>query len=162
MCPDQDLKGVARHTCSNLGNYILLTLVLFHVTGRWQISPHFLKKEPNNYRPISLTSIVSKLFEHILSSNIRRHLETNSILHHHQHGFRQFHSCKTQLISLVQDLTLNFDEDIQTDLISMDFAKGLRPLILWLTTDYYTDNLQWYGIQGKVHQWISNFLTNRH
>ena len=120
-----------------------------------------LKKEialkPNNYRPISLTSIVSKLFEHILSSNIRKHLESNNILHHCQHGFRQFHSCETQLISLVQDLTLNFDEDIQTDLVSMDFAKAFDTVphhrLLY--------KLQWYGIQGKVHQWISNFLINR-
>ena len=40
----------------------------------------------------------------------------------------------------------------------MDFAKAL---ILWLTTDHYIAKLQWYGIQGKIHQWISNFLTNR-
>ena len=115
------------------------------------------RSQPNNYQPISLTSIVSKLFEHILSSNIRKHLESNNILHHCQHGFRQFHSCETQLISLVQDLTLNFDEDIQTDLVSMDFAKAFDTVphhrLLY--------KLQWYGIQGKVHQWISNFLTNR-
>ena len=34
------------------------------------------------------------------------------------------YSCETQLISLVQDLPLNYDKDIQTDLISMDFAKA--------------------------------------
>ena len=100
------------------------------------------RSQPNTYRPISLTSIVSKLFEHILSSNIRKHLESNNILHHCQHGFRQFHSCETQLISLVQDLTLNFDEDIQTDLISMDFAKAFDTVphhrLLY--------KLQWYGI----------------
>ena len=32
-----------------------------------------------------------------------------------------------------------------------------RPSILYLTTDYCTR----YGIQGKVHQWIFNFLINR-
>ena len=47
--------------------------------------------------------------------------------------------------------------DIQTDLISMDFAKAFD------TVAHYRllYKLQWYGIQGKVHQWISNFLTNR-
>ena len=108
------------------------------------------RSQPNNYRPISLTSITSKIFEHILSSNIMKHLEVNNILNHHQHGFRHNHSCKTQLVSLIQDLSLNFDNDIQTDLISMDFAKAFDTVphcrLLY--------KLQWYGIQGKVHSWI--------
>jgi len=79
--------------------------------------------QPNNYRSISLTNIVSKIFEHILSSSIMKHLETNNIIHYHQHGFRCNHSCETQLIS-VQDLIFNYNKNIQTDLISMDFAKA--------------------------------------
>ena len=57
--------------------------------------------QPNNYRPISLTSIVSKLFEHQSSSNIRRYLEANNILYNHQHGFRLVNH---MLILLVQNL----------------------------------------------------------
>ena len=87
-----------------------------------------------SYRPISLTSLVSKLFEHIISSNIKKHLESNDILHPCQHGFRKFHSCETQLISLVQDLSSNFDEGIQTDLYLWIL---LRPLTPWPTADYY-------------------------
>ena len=40
-------------------------------------------------------------------------------------GFRHNHSCETQLISLIQDLSLNFDSNIQTDLISTQ----IKPLI---------------------------------
>ena len=167
MGPDQinakilrELQDILAPTLEIIFNHSLNTGI---VPSDWKmanITPLFKKgdrSQPNNYRPISLTSIVSKLFEHILSSNIRKHLESNNILHHCQHGFRQFHSCETQLISLVQDLTLNFDEDIQTDLVSMDFVKAFDTVphhgLLY--------KLQWYGIQGKVHQWISNFLTNR-
>ena len=86
-----------------------------------------------------------------------KHLETNNILHHCQHGFRHNHSCETQLISLIQDLTLNYDNNIQTDLISMDFAKAFNTVphhrLLY--------KLQWYGIQGKTHKWITNFLIGR-
>ena len=53
-----------------------------------------------------------------------KHLEINGILYHPQHGFQHSHSCETQLISLVHDFTYNFDVGIQTDLTSMDFAKG--------------------------------------
>ena len=80
--------------------------------------------QTSNYQPISLTSIISKIFEHILCSNIMKYLETNGILHHHQHGFWHNRLCETKLISLVHDLTHNYDIDVQTDLISMDFAKA--------------------------------------
>ena len=58
-----------------------------------------------NYRPISLTSIISKVMEHILASNIMHHLDVNFILSETQHGFRHSRSCETQLTSLLYDLT---------------------------------------------------------
>ena len=119
MGPDQinakilrELQDILAPILEIIFNHSLNTGI---VPSDWKmadITPLFKKgdrSQPNNYRPISLTSIVSKLFEHILSSNIRKHLESNNILHHCQYGFRQFHSCETQLISVVQDLTLNFD-----------------------------------------------------
>ena len=82
--------------------------------------------QPSNYRPISLTSIVSQIFEYILSSHITKHLKMNNILHQQQHGFRCNCSCETQLISLFQDLSLKYDNDTQTNLISLDFAKAFH------------------------------------
>ena len=41
--------------------------------------------QPNNYRPISLTSITCKMLEHIITSNIMQHLDTHHILHDAQH-----------------------------------------------------------------------------
>ena len=49
------------------------------------------KLKPVNYRPISLTCICCKLImlmEHIVTSHIMKHLETNNILYDLQHGFR--------------------------------------------------------------------------
>ena len=54
------------------------------------VTPIFKKGDrlkPINYRLISLTSIISKIFEHILPSNIMKHLESNGILHPNQYGF---------------------------------------------------------------------------
>ena len=133
------------------------------VPNDWKVAnvtPLFKKGDrlqTSNYRPISLTSIISKIFEHILCSNIMKHLETNGILHHRQHGFRHNHSCETQLISLVHDLTNNYDAGTQTDLISMDFAKAFDTV----PHQRLMYKLQWYGVHGKVHKWISEFLTNR-
>ena len=93
---------------------------------------------PRNYHPISLTSIISKVMEHILASNIMHHLDTNFILSETQHGFRHSQSCETQLILLTKEskltwsyLTLlrlltQYHTDIFcTNLIGMVFVKIL-------------------------------------
>ena len=49
-----------------------------------------------NYRPVSLTCICCKTLEHILVSNINKHLD--SILADCQHGYRSQRSCETQLV----------------------------------------------------------------
>jgi len=82
------------------------------------------KQQPSNYRPISLTSIVSKLFEQIINSNIMQHLEVNNILSDHQYGFCHSHSCETLLITLLHHLSCCYDAGIQTDIIFTDFAKA--------------------------------------
>ena len=47
--------------------------------------------------PISLTCITSKIMEHIIVSNLMKRLEIQNILFPHYHGFRQYHSCESQL-----------------------------------------------------------------
>lgn len=112
---------------------------------------------PANYRPVSLTCILCKLLEHIVVSNIMKHLEKNNILSERQHGFRNKRSCETQLIGLVEDLTSALDKGIQTDMIVLDFSKAFdkvsHPRLL--------HKLEHYGISGRSHAWISAFLADR-
>ena len=111
------------------------------------VTPIFKKGDPKiagNCRPVSLTSITCKFLEHIISSNIMRHLEGNDILYGLQHGFRKYKSCETQLISLLYDLARNLDQRIQTDIISLDFAKAFDT-ICHCRLLYKFD---WYGIKG--------------
>ena len=77
-----------------------------------------------NYRPVSLTSLCCKIQEHILTSNIRRHLARYQILTDGQHGFRERRSCETQLLTLAHELASNLDNGCRTDLIILDFAKA--------------------------------------
>ena len=60
------------------------------------------KNLPNNYRPISLTSIPCKMLEHIVLNYLNKTLDV--ILHNRQHGFRKGLSCDTQLCSTYHDL----------------------------------------------------------
>ena len=71
------------------------------------VSPLFKKGErykAANYRPVSLTSICSKLMEHVIASQLTGHLNTNNILYDLQHGFWDKRSCETQLLALVHEL----------------------------------------------------------
>ena len=82
------------------------------------------KTDPSNYRPISLRCVVCKVMEHIIASNISKHLNKHNALYELQHGFREKLSCKAQLIQFVQDLGRQLTLGKQTDLVLLDFSKA--------------------------------------
>ena len=115
------------------------------------------KHDPINYRPISLTCICCKLLEHIISSNVMSHLENNNILYDLQHGFRPSRSCETQLISFLQHVSQSNNQNIQTDVVIMDFAKAFDKV----PHQHLLYKLKYYGISCNAYDWISDFLTDR-
>ena len=80
------------------------------------------RSRPTNYRPVSLTSVVSKMLEHIVVSYIMRHLDSHNILNENQHGFRQKRSCETQLLLTTDDLSKNINSGKQVDMAILDFS----------------------------------------
>jgi hypothetical protein len=121
--------------------------------------PVFKKGEKylaSNYRPVSLTCICCKVLEHIVVSNMMKHLEIHDILVDYQHGFRANRSCETQLISLTHELLNNLPSGIQNDLTILDSSKAFdkvphKKLLCKL------DN---YGIRDATLKWIGSFLSN--
>ena len=83
------------------------------VPDDWQqanVAPVFKKGEKYdaaNYRPVSLTCICCKTLEHIIVSNINKHLAFESIFADCQHGFRSQRSCETQLVQFYHDMVSN-------------------------------------------------------
>ena len=72
--------------------------------------------------------------EHILASKIMKHGEENNILYP-LHGFRKGHSCETQLIEFVDDISKNLQEGQQTDILILDFAKAFDKIIAYSYTN---------------------------
>jgi hypothetical protein len=56
---------------------------------------------PSAYRPISLTSVVGKLMERIVTIRLEAYLESNNILDKEQEGFRHFCSTTNALLTFV-------------------------------------------------------------
>ena len=64
---------------------------------------------PSNYRPISLLSIFSKIFEIIMHKRLHEFLEVNGILHSLQFGFRRKHSTSHTSISMTEKIRNTID-----------------------------------------------------
>ena len=71
------------------------------------------KSDPNNYRPVSLTSSVCKLVETVIRDAIFKHLESNELLTDAQYGFRRGRSCCTQLLDAMKDWRMQSTKVIQ-------------------------------------------------
>ena len=124
------------------------------------ITPLFKKGNRDvaaNYRPVSLTSIVCKIMEHVVCSHIWKHLDTLGILSPYQHGFRKGHSCETQLTLTMHHLNKLYDNNIQVDIGILDFSKAFDVV----PHRRVLNKLKYYGINGKIHKWISAFLHDR-
>ena len=103
-----------------------------------------------NYRPISLTSHVIKIYERVLRKTMVNFIEDNNTLCDNQHGFRSGRSCLTQMLGHFDNIMLGLLNGHDTDAIYLDFAKAfdkvdhkllLEKLKLWIpSTTYKVDN----------------------
>lgn len=79
---------------------------------------------PLSYRHISSTSVLLKIMEHIIRSNIARCVDSNDFFNPHQQCFRKNFSCEFQLGAFFRDLWLRHDANVKTDIIFQDSAKA--------------------------------------
>ena len=82
------------------------------------------KTKPENYRPISLTSVLGKLLERLIRDILVKHMEENNLFSKAQHGFITKRSCSTQLLELMEELTETLDSNGDVDIIYIDFKNA--------------------------------------
>ena len=95
------------------------------------ISPVYKKEcrsNPANYCPVSITSILCKILEHIINRHILDHLDEHRILVDAQYGFRKRRSCETQLILTCHDLAKVVTIAAKWTCLSWILLKLLTPL----------------------------------
>ena len=116
------------------------------------------KKLPENYRPISLTSHVIKVFEKIIKNGIVNFLENNNLLNNFQHGFRKRRSCLTELLDYYNNILDSVIHGKNVDVVYLDFSKAFDKV----DHRIILQKAKKLGINGKLLNWIKQFLTDRH
>ena len=157
------LKSLAEHIAPVLASLYQQSIQEGNIPDDWRnanVIPIYKKgdrTQASNYRPVSLTSITSKILEHIISSQIMDHLDSCNILHPNQHGFRSKRSCETQLIMTTDDLTKSINNHDQVDVAILDFAKAFDKV----PHQRLIVKLKFYGINTHLQNWTRSFLQDR-
>ena len=110
-----------------------------------------------NYRPVSLTSVVCKLMESILRKQIMEHLFRENLLSNKQYGFINNRSTVTQLLYYLDKCCEKVSQGKVVDTVYFDFSKAFDTV----PHRRLQKKLEGYGITGQILRWITAFLSNR-
>ena len=133
------------------------------VPAKWKhanVSAIFKKGKkilPENYRPVSLTSVLCKTLESIIRDQIIDHMTKNKLFSDKQFGFIAGRSTTLQLLHVMNIWTEILDLGGALDVVYCDFMKAFdkvphRRLI---------HKIENYGITGNILGWIDSFLSDR-
>ena len=122
------------------------------------VTPIYKAKDPmlfNNYRPISLLSVFSKILERLMYNRLLKFLNKQDFFNQFQFGFRNKHSTFMALIILLENLVKALDNGNCAVGIFLDFQKAFD------TVDHciLLDKLHIYGIRGIAHEWFSSYMS---
>ena len=155
------LKETAEEVTPSLTLHYNQSLETGEFPGAWKLAnivPIYKKGNKDhveNYRPISLLNIISKVLERCVLVRLRDHLLT--ILHRVQHRFIPGKSCVTQLVEVIDYIGSLLDSGKQTDVIYLDMSKAFdkvqHSLIL--------GKLRQYNICGSLLSWFTSYLGGR-
>ena len=111
-----------------------------------------------NYRPISILPIVSKILERSVFNQIYKFLNDNSLLSKHQSGFRPKHSTLTTLIHMCDTLYENMDNGQLSGVVFLDIRKAFDSINHTILLQKMNDQ---FGIKNVELDWFKSYLTNR-
>ena len=111
----------------------------------------------NNYRPISVLSFFSKVYEKIVYNHVLDFVDDNNVLYDYQYRFRHSHSTQQAIITLIDRISKSLDKGDIAIIILLDLKKAFD------TVDHriLLRKLYAYGIRGTLLKWFESYLTGR-
>jgi exonuclease III len=126
-----------------------------------QIVPIFKKgdkEQPTNYRPITLLTSFSKIFEKVIYTRLENHINVNNILASEQYGFRSNTSIEQAIYQLTNNILKALDNKQLVGGIFCDLTKAFD----CVDHKILLNKLEFYGITGNANKLLKSYLTERY
>ena len=111
----------------------------------------------NNYRPISVLSSVSKIFEKCIFNQLMFFFTTNKLISPLQYGFRPGLTTSDCLIDLIEEITSTLDQGHYVVSLFLDLSKAFDTV----NHQILLNKLKFYGLQQSENNWFQSYLSNR-
>ena len=112
---------------------------------------------PSDYRPISITPILSKVFERLLAKRLNAYAESNNLFPNLQFGFRKGLGACDALLTISSDVQKSLDSGHEVRLIGLDFSAAFDRV----NHEALIFKLKQLGVGGAFLNIIIEFLANR-
>jgi hypothetical protein len=110
-----------------------------------------------NYRPISLLTYFSKVFEKALFNRLTAHFNTNKLLVGNQFCFRKCIATEDVIFKLINETLNALNNKKMAGSIFCDLEKAFD----FVNHDILSSKLPYYGINGKAKLLLKSYLQNR-
>lgn len=111
----------------------------------------------NNFRPISILSVISKPLERHIHIHLLKFLEEHDLIYHHQSGFRPKHSCQSALTRLTDTWLSAINENKMTGVVFLDLKKAFD----LVDHNILLDKLGLYNLDCNVLCFFESYLQDR-
>ena len=113
--------------------------------------------DTNNYRPISILPVVSKIIERAVHNHVYSYVSQHEILNEHQSGFRPGHSTESALVDMVDDWLSNINSGKMTGMALIDLRKAFDTV----NHDILINKLHDIGASNNTLNWFKSYLSGR-
>ncbi|CAB3982361.1 Hypothetical predicted protein [Paramuricea clavata] len=157
------LKLIAPVFCEPLTKLLNYSIATNTFPSAWKmarVTPLYKdgeRDQSNNYRPISVLSVLSKILEKHVAKSLMNYLVNNNLLYELQSAFREGHSTESALIKLTDQILSNMDQDNVTGVLFIDFKKAFDIV----DHQIMLKKLKLYRASESTLQWFKSYLTNR-
>ena len=115
------------------------------------------KTEISAYRPVSLLTSFSKIFEKVIYNRLLKHTQVNNIITMDQYGFKNNSSTELAIFKLINSILTSINNKDAVYGIFYDVSKAFDTL----NHEILVSKLKYYGITGVAGELIKSYLSNR-